>query len=129
MANTINTNAIAKMIAPIPYIAAEISLAKIPCAMVANKRPTPSFSATSAVRFLYPLSTGKEYQRRIVSRNLHGMRQSGRFQAQRLSNVTAAHIPVEQPPKFEFVINLQTAKQIGVTIPQQVLARADRVIR
>jgi putative ABC transport system substrate-binding protein len=60
---------------------------------------------------------------------VHRLREVAEYVAKILSGAQPANLPVQQPTKFQLAINLRTAKALGITIPQTIMLRADRVIR
>jgi putative ABC transport system substrate-binding protein len=63
-----------------------------------------------------------------LTRQLKGIVQESRFQGLGIRGVKPAELPVDQISKFEFLVNLKTAKALGLTVPDKLLALADEVI-
>ena len=99
--------------------------------IVANEKRTADFALKSRLPSVYGYRGGVE----VGGLMYYGADLSDSYKRvayyvdKILKGAKPAILPVEQPTKFELVINLKTAKEIGVVIPQKLLARADRVIR
>jgi putative tryptophan/tyrosine transport system substrate-binding protein len=111
---------------------ADAILVIVPSSVAASHRKEiVEFAVKSRVPATYPQSQYVEagglmsYGVSIVDLN----RRAATYVDKILKGAKPADLPVEQPTKFELMINLKTAKQIGLTIPPNVLARADRVIK
>jgi putative tryptophan/tyrosine transport system substrate-binding protein len=100
--------------------------------LLRNDRPIcAEYAAKSRLPLIYPFSSYVEAGGLMFyGANLTDLdRRAATFVDKILKGAKPADLPVEQPTKFEFIINLKAAKQIGLTIPQSVLYRADKVIR
>jgi len=99
--------------------------------MAANRKRIATFALKSRLPSMYNNREGVDAGGRMsYSADLADIyRRLATYVDKILKGSKPADLPVERPTKFEFVINLKTAKQIGVTIPPNVLARADKVIK
>jgi ABC-type uncharacterized transport system substrate-binding protein len=99
--------------------------------MAANERRIADFASKSRLPSVYSYRAGVDagglmyYGADLADSD----RRVAYFVDRILKGAKPADLPVEQPTKFELVINLKTAKQIGVTIPQSLLYRADKVVK
>jgi putative tryptophan/tyrosine transport system substrate-binding protein len=99
--------------------------------MLSQRTRTAEIAAKHKLPTMYPQSLWVEAGG-LMSYGTHFpdlWRRAATYVDKILKGAKPAELPVEQPTKFEFIINLKAAKQIGLTIPPNVLARADRVIK
>jgi putative ABC transport system substrate-binding protein len=99
--------------------------------IVTQQRQVLDFAAKNRLPAMYPASEFVEAGGLMSYAPSYTdlWRRAADFVDKILKGTKPADIPIEQPTKFEFIVNLKTAKQIGVTIAPSVLARADGVIR
>jgi putative ABC transport system substrate-binding protein len=99
--------------------------------LFAYRKRVVELAAKNRLPGMYPLAdyveTGGLISYGVNNRDM--FRRAAVYVDKILKGAKPADLPIEQPTKFELVINLKTAKQIGLTIPPNVLARADKVIR
>jgi putative ABC transport system substrate-binding protein len=99
--------------------------------LFANRKQIVELATKNRLPAMYPLAD-YVHAGGLISygvNNLDLFRRAATYVDRILKGANPAELPVEQPTKFELVINLKTAKQIGLTIPPNVLTRADRVIQ
>jgi ABC-type uncharacterized transport system substrate-binding protein len=98
---------------------------------VANQKQIVELAAKKRLPAIYTSSTyvNAGGLMSYAPNELENYRRAAIYVDKILKGAKPGDLPVEQPTKFEFLINLKTAKQIGLTIPPNVLARADKVIK
>ena len=96
-----------------------------------NAKRIAAFALKSRLPSVYPYSEGVDAGGLMsYSADLARSYQRAAYYVDRILNgAKPADLPIEQPTKFDLVIDLKTAKEIGITIPQSVLYRADKVIK